>query len=889
MVRRVAGSWPFVGRTGELARADAILASDAGVLLLGEAGIGKTALARRLAERVAGGGAAGGRAAGGRAAVIQVVGRAVSSGAPFEAFAGVLTGERSVDPAARGSGPGSATEVTAAEVAARVAATAAGARLLLVVDDIDLLDDGSARVLLHLAGAGATVIATARSAPLPAVIDRLWRDGHCERIELAGLSDDEAGELLETVLGAPADLEASAAFVQRAQGNPLLLRELVQAALQRSALVRRDTVWVLDGQPPLSGGVRDLVAARLAGVGEAERAGLEMVAAGEPLPADVALALAGESLLISLEEARLVTVRPGLAGAEVSTAHPLYGEVLRADLPVLRLRRLQLALANALETAEHPSPHDLVRAASWRLDSGQADDPQRLLAAARAARGISLATAERLARHAHQTHRSLPATLLLAEILTHTGRREDAAAILGELPPDSLTPSDREALTYCAAVGQGLMTGDTSGGAELVAALATGDPAASSYLHALHASMLTFDARLRDGLAIGLPIMTDEAQSPQTRTMAALAAVGAQYWLGRTGEALAHADVMAAVATTPQARQAVPYGAAAIELIAICALLEQGDLDAAEQRSQRMRREGAATHDPFGGPRGEYCLGRVALARGKADTAVRRFRRCLAAVSPFDQFIVRHLNSMLARAAATVGDLGAAASALQAGAGQPRMKPYEPEWELAEAAVLAAALRMDEAADRAAWAAGIAADNQEWNVAVAGYHDAARYGAAQLVLTPIHEAVAHVDGPLAWCYAGHVAALAGRAPAALDEAGRRFEGLGTLLFAAEATAAAALGHAGNGDLRAARASGQRSADYRAACEGAVSPWLTGALSAIPLTPRERQIAALAAEGHTDLAIAGRLHISTRTVQTHLAHIYAKLGINRRTDLASHLR
>ena len=218
------------------------------------------------------------------------------------------------------------------------------------------------------------------------------------------------------------------------------------------------------------------------------------------------------------------------------------------------------------------------------------------------------------------------------------------------------------------------------------------------------------------------------------------------------------------------------------------------------------------------------------------------------------------------------------------------MKPYEPEWELAEAAVLAAGLRMDEAADRAAWAAGIAADNQEWNVAVAGYHDAARYGAAQLVLTPIQEAVTHVNGPLAWCCAGHAAALAGPDPAALDEAGRRFEGLGTLLFAAEAAAEAALGHAGNGDLRRRPGpAGQRSADYRAACEGAVSPWLTGALSAIPLTPRERQIAALAAGGHTDLAIAGRLHISTRTVQTHLAHVYAKLGINRRSDLAGHLR
>ena len=83
MVRRVASRWPFVGRAGELARAEAIVASGAGVLLLGEAGIGKTALARRLAERAARPGTA----------VIGVAGRAVSSGAPFEAFAGVITGQ----------------------------------------------------------------------------------------------------------------------------------------------------------------------------------------------------------------------------------------------------------------------------------------------------------------------------------------------------------------------------------------------------------------------------------------------------------------------------------------------------------------------------------------------------------------------------------------------------------------------------------------------------------------------------------------------------------------------------------------------------------------------------------------------------------------------------
>ncbi len=530
-----------------------------------------------------------------------------------------------------------------------------------------------------------------------------------------------------------------------------------------------------------------------------------------------------------------------------------------------------------------------MRAAVWRLDSGQGDDPERLLTAARAARGISLPIAERLARHVHETQRSLPATLLLAEILTNTGRGADAAALLAGLPPDSLTPADREALVYCAAVGLGLQSGDTSGGTEAVAALAAGDPSASAYLHALHSSMLALDARLPEALAIGLPLMLDERQSPPTRSTAAIGVIGAEYWLGRGADAVAHADLLAGMATAPETRQAIPYAAASLELLAVCALIDQGDLGGAEERGQRMRRAAADTADPFAGPRAEYCLGRVALARGQGGTAVRLFRRCLAGVSPFDQFMVSHLNAVLARAAAAVGDIPAAEAALAAGRDKPRIKPYEPEWELAQAAVLAAGLRMDEAAERAAWAAGVAADQRIWTSALAGYHDAARYGAAQHALAPVRDAAAEVGGALAACFVGHVAALAERDGAALDQAARRLEGFGMALFAAEAAAEAALAHAADGDVRAARASGQRSAGYRAGCEGAVSPWLAGALSAVPLTPRERQIAALAAQGHADLVIAERLVISVRTVQTHLARVYAKLGVTGRTELAGLLR
>lgn len=51
-----------------------------------------------------------------------------------------------------------------------------------------------------------------------------------------------------------------------------------------------------------------------------------------------------------------------------------------------------------------------------------------------------------------------------------------------------------------------------------------------------------------------------------------------------------------------------------------------------------------------------------------------------------------------------------------------------------------------------------------------------------------------------------------------------------------------------------------------------------------LTAREREVLALIAEGHTNQQIANRLFISIKTVQTHRAHIFEKLGLHDRTEL-----
>jgi predicted ATPase/class 3 adenylate cyclase/DNA-binding CsgD family transcriptional regulator len=52
-----------------------------------------------------------------------------------------------------------------------------------------------------------------------------------------------------------------------------------------------------------------------------------------------------------------------------------------------------------------------------------------------------------------------------------------------------------------------------------------------------------------------------------------------------------------------------------------------------------------------------------------------------------------------------------------------------------------------------------------------------------------------------------------------------------------------------------------------------------------LTPTERDVVRLVSEGLANNAIATRLFISPRTVQTHLTHVYTKLGLTSRVQLA----
>jgi len=72
-------------------------------------------------------------------------------------------------------------------------------------------------------------------------------------------------------------------------------------------------------------------------------------------------------------------------------------------------------------------------------------------------------------------------------------------------------------------------------------------------------------------------------------------------------------------------------------------------------------------------------------------------------------------------------------------------------------------------------------------------------------------------------------------------------------------------------------------------ERAIEAYLESARSGPPdpheaLTPREREVLQLAAEGHTGAEIGRRLSISPRTVEMHRANLMHKLGLRTQADL-----
>jgi DNA-binding CsgD family transcriptional regulator len=69
----------------------------------------------------------------------------------------------------------------------------------------------------------------------------------------------------------------------------------------------------------------------------------------------------------------------------------------------------------------------------------------------------------------------------------------------------------------------------------------------------------------------------------------------------------------------------------------------------------------------------------------------------------------------------------------------------------------------------------------------------------------------------------------------------------------------------------------------------VTPAVQGIMARVHLTLGELDTARQAAAGRTNKQIANDMHLSVRTVESHLQRVYEKLGISGRHELADALQ
>ncbi|GAB2928672.1 LuxR family transcriptional regulator [Rhodococcus aerolatus] len=834
------GSWPVVGRDEECDATVSRLRRGVGTVLVGGAGTGKSTLAAEVSDRLT--------AEGWSTTLVLCVGGAALSSRSLDELAGV------------------------------------GRRSLVVVEDAHRLDRDAADGVWRLAhDPDVSLLVTVRSGEItPDPVARLWTSGRCERSELGPLGVGEVLTVLEQVLGGDVEDRLAWTLAQRSQGNPLFLRELVTAGRRDGAIARDRQVWKQVGALPVGAGVTELLRASLSGLGLPDRTTCEYVALGQPVTLPVGEALLDVDLLEALEGRGLVRVQTSIDGPVITMAHPLHAEVLLSELPPLRSRRLRRDLVRAIGSVRGPSAAEVVRSALWRLELDEPVDEAELLAAARSARATAGPTAELLARAAADGG-SAEATVTLAEIVLMRGRIAEADRLLDDLAATARPTPLPEALAQRVAATRAL--GRTRlGEIQEAAALVAGPhvPAGSLHMQALHAQALMLDGDLDRSTALAGPVFHDPGADAAAKTLAAFVLVASAGYAGERAPSeewlqaeLAHADTL---------RAAAPYDVATLEATAALAAARAGRLHDAEVIAGRMHRSAMAAGDEWLHPRVAAASGAIALQRGQVRTATRHFRIMVSSSNDFDGRFLRYSLSFLARAAALAGLADEARAAL---ADVPPEAPSFPvlqtDWDMAEAAVLAAGGAWTAAARVALTAARVAAARGAWRLALAAAHDAVRYtgdpGAAEIVVA----AADQLRAPLPAALARHAHARTTNDGPALRQAGEDLAAVGAVLHAAEARYAAARAFRDAGRPDEAVREQAHALALHARCENADIAWVAS-FPATDLTPRERQVALLAAGGRQDQHIATQLGISPRTVQVHLHRAYHKLGITNRRQL-----
>jgi DNA-binding CsgD family transcriptional regulator len=722
------------------------------------------------------------------------------------------------------------------------------------------------------------VVLTVRSgARRPDVVGALWKDGLAARVELPPWSREEVDRLLTAVVQGPISSRAADLLWRTSHGSVAHLRELVAAGLDTGRLREVGGLWWWDGDVEPTQRLLDVLQADVGDLRADERAAAELLAVGGPLDLVDLVELSSSEVVAALERRGTVTVEQTPHGPTARLTEPLQAIGLRAQLPHATARHVRLRLA-ATTSARRWSEEDPVRAAELLLRvEGSAVVADVLVRGAQQARArADHRTAEQLARVALTRGAGAPASIALAEALRWQGRPAEAERAAGEAEPG--TDGERAQL----AVTRSLNSMYGLGSVEEADTAAPGT--ARGLLSAVRGLLLFSAGRPREAL----DLTEDAGGDPATRLWVCAARTGALAILGRTDEALATAgrgwaalDGDAVTVEASTARAALTHGE-------VLALHLSGRFAQAVERALELHRA-ALDGPPWAGDAvSALGVGSATLAAGRPLEAVRWLAEAAAGLSDRDPLGLLPLcRAQLAQAHALTGDEASARRVL-AVPSSSAVAAFVPETHLAHAWTAALGNRPEDAL-AAAWdAAECAARMGQPAVEARALHAVVRLGGSSEASGRLQELAEVVEGPLVRTCAAHADALTRGDGDLLDAVATEFEAMGAPALAADAAAHAAEAHPGSGQRRRAAASAARAGALARAAGGLHSPALQR-VGTRPLTARERQVASLAAQGLSNLEIAQALHLSVRTVETHLAHAYTKLGISTRAALTVALR
>jgi DNA-binding CsgD family transcriptional regulator len=860
--------WPLAGRDREIAAA--LHALDAGARLVsihGPTGVGKSRLLAEIAGRLA---------ATGRHTV-QLGGSAILSVVPLGALSAQFPGLSPYD----GTSPDPARLF--AEASSALAGSSEGRPTVLLVDDATLLDGASMLLVAQLAAAGrVSLVVTLRPGdPLPETLVATWNAARDLRLDLEALDAEAARSLIEAALGGVVAHRTVTTLHSASGGNPLYLRELVLGARAAGSLADSTGVWQLAGAASATPTLRELVLARIGQLDATARDVLERLAVCGELRPDQ---LAGDPTavvrpaLAALETAGLVEV----TASGASIAEPVHATVLTESMSRLRVEDI-LGEQAALLAAKAGGSPDLLQVTLWQLEAGLPVDADVILTATRLAAGTGdHASILRLAGaglRAHPDHAEL--LLLLADAQLRTGQVDAALATLAR-HPSGANLAGRGGARTARLIAVAQLTGRGPLAALAVLDESLGNGPAHPALELTRAAALVAAGRPTDAERVAREAAPLLGDGEEARIRVLHARSIALACMGREDDALAAAAEAVAFA---EATDGTVLGLcrAETQLAQATVLHLAGRYGQARTTAVRALAEAADTGDEILGRSIEFLLGRIALDAGHLASAERWLAETISGATSVGPPGLAGLARLSLTAAQ--GASGALELARATLAAVPEDLVPASWYALARAWAdrggdIDTTLRHSAEAAASALAGGnVALAATAWQVAI----ELDRPDAAA---EPLRAMASSTGSRLVALLADHATAAAAGDHARLLEIADAWEerdGL-RLAAAAAATAARALGSS-----RTAASARARAEDLVRRCDGLDTPVVRQPDGVSPLTPREREIATLAAAGSTSKQIAAQLFLSSRTVDNHLQSVYTKLGITGRQALAEAFR